>query len=91
MNFIDFFAGIGGFTKGLKQAGMRCAGFCEKDKFAIRSYRALHNPAESEWFSDDITAIEPEQIPYADGWTAGFPCQDYPEEIVIPRFNPQPL
>ena len=76
MRFIDFFAGIGGFTKGLTQAGMRCAGFCEKDKFAIRSYHALHNPDAKEWFSDDITTTKSNDIPYADGWTAGFPCQD---------------
>jgi len=74
--FIDFFAGIGGFTKGLTKAGMKCAGYCEKDKFALKSYRALHEPNEKEWFSDDITKIKSDEIPYADGWTAGFPCQD---------------
>jgi len=76
MTFIDFFAGVGGFTAGLTQAGMKCIGFCEKDKYAIKSYRAIHEPDGKEWFSDDITTLDPSAIPYADGWTAGFPCQD---------------
>jgi DNA (cytosine-5)-methyltransferase 1 len=76
MTFIDFFAGIGGFTAGLARAGFRCVGFCEKDKYAVKSYRAIHAPSEKEWFSDDIQTLEASGIPYADGWTAGFPCQD---------------
>ena len=77
MTFIDFFAGIGGFTAGLTQAGFKCIGFCEKDKYAIKSYRAIYSPdEEKEWFRDDITTLEPSDIPYAHGWTAGFPCQD---------------
>ena len=32
MRFIDFFAGIGGFRKGLEDAGHKCIGFCEFDK-----------------------------------------------------------
>ncbi len=87
MKFIDFFAGIGGFTVGLEQAGMKCIGYCERDKFAIQSYKAIHNlnednarvvngNTERKWFADDITKLKSEDIPYADGWTAGFPCQD---------------
>ena len=83
ITFIDFFAGVGGFTAGLTQAGMQCIGFCEKDKYAIKSYRAIHesngehgSPQEKEWFNDDITTLESSDIPYATGWTAGFPCQD---------------
>ena len=76
MTFIDFFAGLGGFTAGLSQAGFRCIGYCEKDKYAIKSYQAIHAPNEKEWFNDDISKLEPNDIPYADGWTAGFPCQD---------------
>jgi len=75
MTFIDFFAGIGGFTAGLTQAGMKCVGFCENDKFAIKSYTAIHQPGK-EWFCDDITKTQADEIPCADGWTAGFPCQD---------------
>lgn len=74
-SFIDFCAGIGGFRLGLERAGNKCIGFCEKDKFAVKSYRAMFN-TEGEWFSDDITKLESEEIPYADIWCFGFPCQD---------------
>ena len=76
MTFIDFFSGIGGFRAGLEACGMRCVGHCEIDKFADLSYRAIFDVKEDEWFAKDITAVRPEEIPRADIWTAGFPCQD---------------
>lgn len=42
MRFIDFFAGIGGFRRGMEQAGHKCVGFCEFDKFAVASYTSMH-------------------------------------------------
>lgn len=42
MRFIDFFAGVGGFRRGLEMAGHECVGFCEWDKFATASYTAMH-------------------------------------------------
>lgn len=39
MKFIDFFAGIGGFRRGMELAGHECVGFCEFDKFATASYK----------------------------------------------------
>lgn len=75
MEFIDFFSGIGGFHKGLENAGMKCVGWCEADKFAQRSYRAIHD-VDNVWFSDDITKVNGTDLPNADVWTAGFPCQD---------------
>lgn len=75
LTFIDFFAGIGGFRLGLEMAGHKCIGFCEKDKFAVRSYRAMYD-TEGEWYGEDITALGPGDIPYADIWTAGSPCQN---------------
>lgn len=75
LTFIDFFSGIGGFRRGLELAGMKCAGFCEKDKFAVRSYRAMYD-TEGEWYGDDITKLRADDIPKADVWTAGSPCQN---------------
>ena len=34
MTFIDWFAGIGEFRRGLELAGHKCVGFCEFDKYA---------------------------------------------------------
>lgn len=42
MRFIDFFAGIGGFRRGMELAGHRCVGFCEWDKYATASYTSMH-------------------------------------------------
>lgn len=42
MKFIDFFAGIGGFRKGMELTGHECIGFCEWDKFATASYTSMH-------------------------------------------------
>lgn len=42
MKFIDLFAGIGGFRRGMELAGHECVGFCEFDKFATASYTSMH-------------------------------------------------
>lgn len=75
MKFIDFFAGIGGFHSGLEKAGMKCVGWCEFDKFAQKSYRAMYD-TESLWFGEDVTKVKGSELPKADLWTFGFPCQD---------------
>ncbi|WP_040210822.1 DNA cytosine methyltransferase [Clostridium polynesiense] len=75
LTFIDFFAGIGGFRLGLETAGMKCIGFCEKDKFAVRSYRAMYD-TEGEWYGEDITKLKSDDVPKTDIWTAGSPCQN---------------
>lgn len=76
MLFIDFFSGIGGFRLGMELAGHRCIGHCEKDKYAEKSYRAMHDVKEEEWFAEDITKVRAEELPRADVWCFGFPCQD---------------
>lgn len=101
LTFIDFFAGIGGFRRGMELAGHKCLGFCEFDKFAVASYTAMHlmtdgdrerlaalpknrRVAEAgkeeyrhgEWYANDVRRIFAEDIPRADAWCFGFPCQD---------------
>ena len=75
MRFVDFFAGIGGIRLGLEQAGHKCVGFCEWDKFARQSYKAMHH-TKGEWESHDIRATKSYDVPDADLWCFGFPCQD---------------
>lgn len=75
LTFLDFFSGVGGFRHGLELAGMKCIGFCEKDKFARKSYEAMYD-TKGEWFHDDITTINPTRLPKADLWCAGSPCQN---------------
>ncbi len=77
MKFIDFFAGIGCFSLALKKAGFDMAGYCEIDPFAVKSFNAIHEIKEGDvWYEKDIRTVKPENIPQADIWTAGFPCQD---------------
>ena len=75
LTFLDFFSGVGGFRHGLELAGMKCIGFCEKDRFARKSYEAMYD-TKGEWFHDDITTIDPTRLPKADLWCAGSPCQN---------------
>lgn len=75
LTFLDFFSGVGGFRHGLELAGMKCIGFCEKDKFARKSYDAMYD-TKGEWFHDDITTIDSTRLPKADLWCAGSPCQN---------------
>lgn len=48
MKFIDFFAGIGGFRRGMELAGHECVGFCEFDKFPTASYTSMHLLTEKQ-------------------------------------------
>lgn len=75
MQFVDFFSGIGGIRLGLEQSGHKCVGFCEWDKFARQSYKAMHY-MKGEWESHDIRATKSYDVPDADLWCFGFPCQD---------------
>jgi len=76
MTFIDLFSGIGGFRIGMEQAGHVCIGRCEINKFANQAYNAIHKPKENEWFERDITRVRSSDVPAADCWCFGFPCQD---------------
>ena len=54
---------------------MVCKGHCEIDPSADRSYRAIFNVKEDEWFEPDITKVEPARLPRADLWAGGFPAK----------------
>ena len=77
MRFIDFFSGIGGFRLGMEMAGHECVGHCEIDKFADTSYRAMHDVKESEWYAADIRSVKPRDLPEAEVYCFGFPCQSF--------------
>jgi len=75
LTFLDLCSGIGGFRLGLETIGHKCIGYCEYDKFARASYEAMYD-TEGEWKADDVTKLKPDEVPYADIWCFGFPCQD---------------
>ena len=80
MNFLDLFAGIGGFRLGMERAGHKCVGFCEIDKFARSSYKAMHN-TENEIEYHDIKEVTNEEFRKLRGKVdvicGGFHCQAF--------------
>lgn len=79
MQFLDLFAGIGGFRLGMEAAGHQCIGFCEIDKFARTSYKAIHD-TKGEIELHDITTVSDEfiqSIGHVDVICGGFPCQSF--------------
>ncbi|WP_373110443.1 DNA cytosine methyltransferase [Streptococcus anginosus] len=79
MNFLDLFAGIGGFRLGMESAGHECVGFCEIDKFARESYKAIHD-TKGEIELHDIRTVSDEsirRIGRVDVICGGFPCQAF--------------
>ena len=77
IRFVDMFSGIGGFREGLRRAGgFECAGHCEQDEHAERSYRALFD-TRGEWFCDDIRKADAGSMPDFELLCGGFPCQSF--------------
>ena len=80
MKFLDLFAGIGGFRMGLESLGHECVGFCEIDKFARKSYKAIYD-TEGEIELHDITQVSNEEWRKFRGTVdiicGGFPCQAF--------------
>ena len=79
MQFLDLFAGIGGFRLGMESAEHECIGFCEIDKFARASYKAIHD-TKGEIELHDITTVSDEsirRIGRVDIICGGFPCQAF--------------
>ena len=84
LKLFSLFSGIGAFEKALERLNINfeLVGFSEIDKFAIKSYCAIHNVSE-ELNYGDITTIDENTLPDFDLLTWGFPCQD----ISIARKN----
>lgn len=76
--FIDLFAGIGGFRKGLEANGHKCVFSAEIDKHAVKSYAAIYGEDEKDVFND-ITKTEEilNKMPEFDIMCSGFPCQPF--------------
>ena len=75
MNHLDLFSGIGGFSLGLKQAGIEpdWIGFSDIDKYANKLFQRRFPNARR---LGSITDVRPNDLPNIDLITFGFPCQD---------------
>lgn len=77
MKLFSLFSGIGGPEKALKRIGIEyeLVGYSEIDKYASKSYSAVHNEPEIKNYWD-ITKINEKELSDFDFMTWGFPCQD---------------
>ena len=76
MKFVSFFAGVGGLDLGLEQAGYDCVAQVEIDKNCQKVLRYQY--PEVKRFGD-VSKINPKDLPEADLYVGGFPCQDLSE------------
>ncbi|SCC31505.1 Cytosine-specific methyltransferase [Bacillus wiedmannii] len=64
----------------MEQAGHKCLGYVEIDKFARKSYEAIHN-TKGEWTAHDITTVTDDDLRLFRGKVdvicGGFPCQSF--------------
>lgn len=76
LNIIELFSGIGGFTKGFKDAGYTISKhyFSEIDKHAIANYK--YNFPDAEYIGS-VVDIRPDNFRDIDIITFGSPCQDF--------------
>ena len=74
LKFVDLFCGIGTIRMGMEQAGHECVYSVEWDKHKRKIYSIIFG---KEPEGSDIRATNARDIPRADVWTFGAPCQDF--------------
>ena len=74
LTFVDLFAGVGMARMGMEQAGFKCVYTCEFDKHKRKGYEIIHGNIPEGCDIRDVRAID---IPRADVWFFGAPCQDF--------------
>lgn len=74
LTFIDMFSGIGGFRSGMEQAGHKCVGWIEWDKYARQSYQAIYD-TKGIYNAKDIQTVSGTDLPDAHVWCFGSPAR----------------
>ena len=72
--FIDLFAGCGGLSLGMQQAGFKCVWAVEIDENASETYR--HNLGD-HLVTSDVRNVDVASVPACDVLVGGFPCQPF--------------
>jgi DNA (cytosine-5)-methyltransferase 1 len=78
LKLLSLFSGIGAFEKALDnlEVHYELVNFCEFDKYAVKSYCAIHDVDESKNLGDITKVDETKLAKDIDVLTYGFPCQD---------------
>ncbi|MEK4049853.1 DNA (cytosine-5-)-methyltransferase [Bacillus sp. FSL K6-2839] len=78
LKVMSLFSGIGAFEAALRNIGVdfELVGFSEIDKYAIKSYCAIHNVDENLNFGD-VAKFEKDKLPDFDILVGGSPCQSF--------------
>lgn len=82
LRLASFFSGIGGFDLGFQRAGFDIAYQCELDGFCNQILKK-HWPDVPR--AGDIREVNHDEVPDAEVWAAGFPCQD----VSLARMGPR--
>ena len=75
VRLLSLFSGIGAFEKALDKENIpyELVNFCEIDKFAVKSYCAIHGVTEDKNLGD-ISKVANDDIPDCDLISYGYPC-----------------
>ena len=75
LKVFEAFAGVGSQRMALRNLGIehKVVGICEIDKFALKSYEAIHGDCPN---FGDKSKVDPDDLPNMDLFTYSFPCQD---------------
>lgn len=78
LRVMSLFSGIGAFEAALRNIGVEyeLVGFSEIDKYAIKSYCAIHNVDEQLNYGD-VSKIDKTFLPEFDLLVGGSPCQSF--------------
>ena len=74
--FLDLCSGIGGGRLGLEQAGLKCTGYSDTSKLAVRTYTLMHDTTDEPYYFN-LKRIKTEKLLPYDLLIAGFPCQTF--------------
>lgn len=75
MNVVSFFAGCGGLDLGFERAGFRVVWANEFEPSVHATYERNHQG--TILCKEDITSVNPKEVPDCDGFIGGPPCQSW--------------